>query len=366
MMDMDHLLRQLITQGASDLHLMAGMPPALRVLGELRPIDGHDRLTNDDVERLIFSLIDDEQRQLFDHSETQRNELDFSHGIEGLGRFRVNIHRQRGSVAAVIRAVSDDVPDLEDLGLPTRLTELADLRDGLVLVTGPTGSGKSTTLAAIIDRINHSRSGHIITIEEPIEYLHQSKRCYVTQREVGPCQDTLSYRNALKHALRQDPDVILVGEMRDYETISIALTAAETGHLVLGTLHTVGAAQTVSRIVDVFPSEQQPQVTVQLASVLRGVVSQALLLDATGQRRIPAVELLRVNSGIASMIRENQIAGIYQAIETGARDGMMTMDQSLTDLVARGTITPETALPLLRTDTARRKLAPLIQQRRAA
>ena len=365
-MDIDQLLRRLINDRGSDLHLMAGMPPAIRVLGELRPVEGMPRLCSDQTEQLIYAILDREQKNLFETSASHRNELDFSYGISGLGRFRINIHRQRGTVAAVIRAVANDVPRLEDLHLPARVADLANLRDGLVLVTGPTGSGKSTTLAAIIDRINESRSGHIITIEEPIEYLHHSKKCYVTQREVGAFQDTLSYRNALKHALRQDPDVILVGEMRDYETISIALTAAETGHLVLGTLHTVGAAQTVSRIVDVFPADQQPQITVQLASVLRGVVSQALLLGSDDRSRVPACELLRVNSGIASMIRENQIAGIYQAIETGAREGMMTMDQSLTDLVARGTIAADTALPLLRTESARRKIAPLVNNRLAA
>ncbi len=365
-MHINALLQLMVERGGSDLHMMAGMPPAIRVLGDLCPLTELGVIDNDHLERMMFPLLDDEQRNAFEHSPTRRNELDFSYGIESVGRFRVNLCRQRGTLAVAVRAVPHEVPKIEALGLPRQVADFTRFRDGLMLVTGPTGSGKSTTLAAMIDRINEDRLGHIITIEEPIEYLHRSKRCYVTQREVGLNQDTLSFANALRHALRQDPDVILVGELRDFETISIALTAAETGHLVLGTLHTVGAAQTISRIVDVFPPEQQPQVTVQLASVLRGVVSQALLIDSEGSKRTPAAEIMRVNSGIAAMIRENQIAGIYQAIETGAKDGMMTMDQCILDLVARNRVTADQGWPYLRTETARRKLAPMLRQSLAA
>jgi len=365
-MDFESLLRTLVDKGGSDLHLMAGMPPAIRVLGELRPLGEEGECTPEGLELMFDRLLNDEQRHRFNHSAEHRNELDLSFGLEGVGRFRVNIHRQRGSLAAVIRCVPHTVPTIDELGMPPQIADFTRFRDGLVLVTGPTGSGKSTTLAAMINRINDERCGHIITIEEPIEYLHRSNMCYVTQREVGPDQDTMSFKNALRHALRQDPDVILVGEMRDFETISIALTAAETGHLVLGTLHTVGAAQTISRIVDVFPPEQQPQVAVQLASVLRGVVSQALLVSAEGDTRTPAVEIMRVTSGIAAMIRESQIAGIYQAIETGHKDGMVTMDQSVLDLVGRGRITANEGWPLLRTETAKRKLSPLLHRGLAA
>ena len=365
-MNMESLLRLLVEQGGSDLHLMAGMPPAIRMLGELKPIADLGRCTEEQLEEMFWGLLNEEQRHTFEHCESRRNELDFSHGIEGVGRFRFNIYKQRGTLAAAVRAIPHDVPQIEDLGLPAQIKDFTKLRDGLVLVTGPTGSGKSTTLAALIGQINEERRGHIITIEEPIEYLHRSKKCYVTQREVGAHQDTLSFANALRHALRQDPDVILVGEMRDFETISIALTAAETGHLVLGTLHTVGAAQSISRIVDVFPAEQQPQVTVQLASVLRGVISQTLLVDAAGHTRTPAAEIMRVTSGIAAMIRENQIAGIYQAIETGSKDGMLTMDQCILDLVVRGKVTPDQGWPYLRTESARRKLAPMLQHGLAA
>jgi len=272
-MTIDDLLKIMVEKKASDLNIIAGLRPGLRIQGELVPLQEAESLTPQSCKDLVFSILTDLQKQLFEQDPNSRNELDFAYGVQGLGRFRFNIHRSTGSVGAAIRCLSDRVPPLEELGLPASVKEFTQARRGLVLVTGPTGSGKSTTLASIIDAINTTRRDHILTIEDPVEFVHNSKMAYVTQREVGNAGDTLSFKNALKYALRQDPDVILIGEMRDYETIGIAITSAETGHLVFGTLHTSSAASTVSRIVDVFPTDQQPQVRVQLASNLLGVIS---------------------------------------------------------------------------------------------
>jgi twitching motility protein PilT len=341
------LLKKLIELKGSDLHLLAGLVPAARIHGELVQLTEYGRLTPEAVQTLVFSLLTDEQRGSFEHDLESRYELDFAYGVSGLGRFRINIHKQRGTVAATIRALSTQIPRLDDLGLPESIKIFLQAKRGLVLVTGPTGSGKSTTLAAMIDAINGARTDHIITIEDPVEYLHKSKKSYVTQREVGPAGDTLSFKNALKYALRQDPDVILVGELRDFETIGIAITSAETGHLVFGTLHTSSAAQTIDRIVDVFPPEQQPQVRVQLASNLIGVVSQVLLPRVDQPGRSLACEVMICNFAIRNNIRMGKTEGLFQALQTGASEGMLTMDQSLGRLCREGKIDYETAKPYI-------------------
>ena len=337
-MQMIDLLKKLIELKGSDLHIMAGLHPAIRINGKLAPMTEFDRFTPQSVKELIYSVLNDYQKQTFEKDPDHRGELDFAVGVSGLGRFRFNVHLQRGSVAAAVRALSKDIPRLEDLGIPESINKFALLRKGLVLVTGPTGSGKSTTLAALIDIINRSREDHIITVEDPIEYLHNSKKSYVTQREVGLTGDTLSFKNALKFALRQDPDVILIGEMRDYETIGIAITSAETGHLVFGTLHTASAAKTISRIIDVFPAEQQPQVRSQIASNLVGVVSQILLPRADHSGRIVASEIMFSNAAIRNNIRSGKTEAIYQTLQTSGSEGMISMDQSLTRLVKSGQV----------------------------
>jgi twitching motility protein PilT len=284
---------------------------------------------------------------MFQNDPASRNELDFGYGIPGVGRFRVNVHVSRGSVAASVRALANRIPGLDELGLPETAKAFTRAKRGLVLVTGPTGSGKSTTLAALVDTVNRTRRDHILTIEDPIEYVHNSNMSYVTQREVGSSGDTLSFRNALKYALRQDPDVILIGELRDYETIGIAITSAETGHLVFGTLHTSSAAQTISRIVDVFPTDQQPQVRTQLASTLFGVISQVLLPRKDGTGRVAASELLMANSAVRNNIRTGKVEAIYQTLQTSSAEGMQTMDQSLVKLCREGKIDYETAKPYI-------------------
>ncbi len=341
------LLRKLVEVQGSDLHLLAGLFPAIRVHGVLLPQTDLERQTPESVQAMVYSVLTEEQRQSFEHDKDIRYELDFAYGISGLGRFRFNVHKQRGTVAATIRALSAQIPNLDDLGLPASVRSFTTAKRGLVLVTGPTGSGKSTTLAAIIDAINSTRCDHIITIEDPVEYLHKSKKSYVTQREVGPAGDTLSFRNALKYALRQDPDVIMVGEMHDFETIGIALTSAETGHLVFGTLHTSSAAQTIDRMVDVFPPEQQPQIRVQLASNLLGVVSQVLLprIDLPG--RVLASEVMMCNFPIRNTIRMGKTEAMFQILQTSATEGMQTMDQSLSRLCRDGRIDYEIAKPFI-------------------
>lgn len=357
-MDIQDLLQQLVARKGSDLHVIAGLQPAIRIDGRLTPIEGVEPLSQDAAQDIISSILSDEQKQYFERDKESRFELDFAYGISGLGRFRFNIHKQRGTMAASVRALSSDIPPLETLGLPEAVREFTQVKKGLVLVTGPTGSGKSTTLAALIDQINQTRCDHIITVEDPVEYLHNSKMSYVTQREVGPMADTLSFRNALKYALRQDPDVILIGEMRDYETIGIAITSAETGHLVLGTLHTSSAAQTVSRIIDVFPGDQQPQVRIQLASNLVGVVSQVLLprIDLPG--RVVASELMIANAAIKNNIRAGKPEMINQIIQTSAAEGMQSMDQCLLKLCKQGNIDYEIAKPYIHDKSTHQVLKP--------
>jgi twitching motility protein PilT len=356
-MHMDDLLKALISHGGSDLHLMAGVPPAIRKNGHLMPLEGTERLTPEQVEGVIRGVLTEEQLERFANDPHSRYELDFAYGLQGVGRFRFNVHRQRGSMGAVARSLATEIPSMDKLGLPASVAKLTEARKGLALVTGPTGSGKSTTLAAIIDRVNATRADHILTIEDPIEYLHNSKKSYVTQREVGDTADTLSFKNALKHALRQDPDVILIGEMRDYETIGIAITSAETGHLVFGTLHTQSASQTIGRIIDVFPSDQVEQVKTQLGGTLVGVLAQVLLPKKDGKGRVCACEIMFSNHAIRNNIRMNNIDALYQAIQTGSKEGMTTMDQSIVALVKAGTVSYEAGKPYLRDESSHRQVA---------
>lgn len=329
-LDIRQLVEIAIAEEASDLHLSAGVPPIIRVFGTVRPIQGYDRLMPDQIDGIVLPILTENQMQDLE----REGEIDFSYGLKGIGRFRCNLSKQRGSLTLAMRVINQVIKPLEELGLPGVLHDLAHLRDGLVLVTGPTGSGKSTTLASMIDIINRERRGVIITLEDPIEFLHQHKNCVVNQREVGI--DTKSFANGLRSALRSDPDVILVGEMRDLETISIALTAAETGHLVLSTLHTKGAAKTIDRIIDVFPSESQQQIRVQLSTVLEAVVSQQLFPEKSGQGMVPAVEVMLGTAAIRNMIREEKTHQIPSMIETGARFGMQSMKSSFEELVRRG------------------------------
>ena len=336
-MDITDLLILAKEKDASDVHLTVGAPPMLRLRGELRTVDGLPPLTKESLHAMIYDVMADNQKARFE----EQWDLDFSIEVQQLGRFRVNVFRQRRGEGAVFRVIPSNVSPLEALGLPPVLADLA-LRDrGLFLVTGPTGSGKSTTLAAMVDVINERRAGHIITLEDPIEFVHEHKHCVVNQREIG--QNAKSFAGALRAALREDPDVILVGEMRDLETISMALTAAETGHLVLATLHTSSAAQTVNRIIDVFSSDQQSQVRVQLAESLIGVVAQLLLPAADNQGRVPAVEVLVATPAVRNLIRETKVHQIPSAIQTGSRDGMQSLDQHLRELVKRGKITHDIA-----------------------
>jgi twitching motility protein PilT len=332
------LLRLTVERDASDLHIAVGRPPVIRIHGRLLNIEAPP-VTAADSRRIIYGILTDVQKQKFE----ELRELDFSLSISNISRFRVNVHLQRGSVAAAFRVISAVIRGFEELHLPVKVCErFARRPSGLVLITGPTGSGKSTTLAAIIDLINGERECHIITIEDPIEYLHQHKKALVEQREVG--EDTLSFSNALKYVLRQDPDVIMVGEMRDLETISAALTAAETGHLVFSTLHTVDVPQTIDRVIDVFPPHQQEQIRIQLAGVIEGVLCQTLVPSASGRGRELAVEIMMANDGIRNLIREAKTHQIYTAIEAGGQHGMQTMDRAIADLFKRGKITRETAL----------------------
>lgn len=347
MYSINDMLKKMIEKKASDLHLVAGLHPAFRIHGELVPDESFERPNGEQTKQMIYALLTEEQIRLFESSPDARYELDFAYGLPGVGRFRMNVHKQRGTVALAARALADRIPNIDELGLPPSVKELTKAKKGLILVTGPTGSGKSTTLAALIDAINSTRCDHILTIEDPIEYLHNSKKSYVTQREVGPFGDTLSFKNALKYALRQDPDVILIGEMRDYKTIGIALTSAETGHLVFGTLHTSSAAQTVSRIVDVFPVDQQPQVRTMLASNLLAVISQVLLPWKDKAGRVLACEVLLANAAVKNNIRSGKVESIYQTIQMSQGEGMQTLDQSLVKLFREGLIDYETAKPFI-------------------
>jgi len=335
---MHDLLTIMIERGASDLHITTGTPPQIRLHGKLTPLTQFERLTPQDTQRLAYSVLNEGQKQKFEED----NELDLSFGIQGLARFRCNVYRQRGAVAAAIRVIPIKIRSFEELGLPAVVEQLADRPKGLILVTGPTGSGKSTTLAAMVDKINNERNEHIMTIEDPIEFVHHHKKCLVNQREVF--SDTQSFKNALKYILRQDPDVVLVGEMRDLETIAAALTIAETGHLTLGTLHTNSCAQTINRIIDVFPTSQQSQVRAQLSLVLEGVLSQQLIPTADGRGRVMALEIMVTTPAIRNLIREEKIHQIYSAMQAGQKFGMQTMNQSLIELVQKRHISREEAL----------------------
>lgn len=332
------VLKKAVELGASDVHLVIGKSPMGRVRGEIRPLDeSFGVMTADDSKNLIYGILQDDQRKrLEDHWE-----LDFSFTVPDVSRFRVNVLKQRTGIEAVFRIISSKIPSPDKIKLTPAIIAFAELPRGLVLVTGPTGSGKSTTLASILNIVNETRPDHILTVEDPIEFVYESKRAIVRQREVG--QQTKSFQEAIKHALRQDPDVILVGEMRDLETISLALTAAETGHLVFGTLHTTDAAQTVDRIVDVFPSHQQQQVRVQLSSVLKGVVCQTLLPTKDGKGRVAAREVMVVTPAISNLIREGKTHQLYSVMQAGGQFGMQTMDAALAELVRNGVVPFEVA-----------------------
>jgi twitching motility protein PilT len=332
------LLIETLDRGCSDLHLTVGAPPTVRLHGALTPMEGRALMTPQMLVKVLYAILSQKQREKFE----QELELDFSYSVPGRARFRVNIYRQRDALGAAFRLIPFEIKPLEELGVPPTVGNFAMLPRGFVLVTGPTGSGKSTTLAAVVDKANRSRRDHIMTVEDPIEFLHEHKSCLVNQREVG--EDTHSFKNALKHVLRQDPDIILVGEMRDLETIEIALTAAETGHLVMATLHTQDAAQTIDRVIDVFPPHQQQQVRVQLAGALQGVVCQQLLKTADGKGRVVATEVLVATPAIRNLIREGKTHQIYSAMQAGAKHGMATMDQHLAQLVKQGKITYDNAL----------------------
>ena len=337
--EIDYLL---ITAGAkhsSDLHLTVGVPPKCRVYGKLENVDDNfPALMPQHIKELVYSLIPEKLVARFE----SEGELDFSYSIPRVGRYRVNVYNQRGSQAATVRLISDTIPTAEQLGVPQAVVDLTQKKRGLVLVTGPTGSGKSTTLASIIDMINNNREAHVITLEDPIEFTYQHRLSIVNQREIGT--DSNSYANALRAALREDPDVILVGEMRDLETISTAITAAETGHLVLSTVHTIGSSNTVDRLIDVFPSHQQQQVRIQLASVLEAVISQQLLPAADGSSRLAAFEVLHVNSAVRNLIREGKNHQLITYMQTYRKQGMITMDEAIIELYRQQKITREAAL----------------------
>jgi len=330
------LLETVIKQKASDLHLQVGLPPMLRVDGALKAIPSTDVLTEEAVETLVFSILDEDQKAIL----LKDKEFDFSFAFGDLGRFRVNAFHERGNLAAALRLIPNEILTIEQLGLPPIVTKFADYPRGLVLVTGPTGSGKSTTLAAIIHKINHERSTHIITIEDPIEFTHKSQKSVIVQREVH--YDTFSFSAALRSSLRQDPDVVLIGEMRDLETIAAAITIAETGHLVFATLHTNSAAQSIDRMIDVFPPHQQPQIRSQLSNILMAICSQRLV-PAIGGGRIAAAEILVANPAVRNIIREGKTHQLDAVIQTGAEHGMQSMDKTLVGLIHDGTITYDEA-----------------------
>ncbi len=337
MIDILELLKFTVESGASDLHLNAGSPPMVRIDGDMRKID-IPHLLPDDIHHLIYDIMTDEDRKRFEETW----ELDFSREIGEMGRFRVNVYYQNDGKAAVFRTIPNKILTMEELNLPEVLKKFCELEKGIVLVTGPTGSGKSTTLAAMVDYINKSRRSHIITIEDPIEFVHKSQACLISQREVG--RDTHSFSNALRSALREDPDVILVGEMRDLETISLAISAAETGHLVFGTLHTNSVAKTVDRIVDVFPTSQQSQIRAMFADSVEGVIAQILLKRKSGKGRAAALEIMVGSNAVRSLIRENKTHQLESALQTGSSFGMRTMDQAIRKLLSNGDISRELAL----------------------
>jgi twitching motility protein PilT len=335
--DFSEVLTRMVAERASDVHLTPGFAPAIRVRGRIEPMEEYGVLTPQQTRDVVYSILNDDQRKRFENNQ----QLDFAYAIPGVARYRVNCFFQRGAISAAFRLIPTEIASMEDLGLPKVLEEFARKPRGFVLFTGPTGSGKSTSLAAMVDMINQEREEHILTIEDPIEFLHQHKNCIVNQREIGA--DAPDFALALKAALRQDPDVILVGEMRDLETISTALTAAETGHLVFATLHTQSTAQTVDRIIDVFPPHQQHQVRMQLSIALQGIVTQQLLPTADGSGRVCASEVLVPTPAIRNLIREGKTHQIYSAVQTSGAIGMQTMDAHLAQLVRAGTITRELA-----------------------
>ncbi len=338
MVTLPDLLKSLVEKSGSDLHITTDTPPQIRVHGHLQRTAG-ENLTPSQTKQLVYSVLTDAQKKRFEET----NELDFSFGIKGLARFRCNVFNQRGAVAAVYRLIPEKIKGFGELGLPSVLATLAERPRGLVLVTGPTGSGKSTTLAAMIDKINAERHDHILTIEDPIEYIHQHKSCLVNQREVHA--DTGSFSNALRAALREDPDIVLIGEMRDLETVEAALKIAETGHLTFGTLHTNSAAQTIHRIIDIFPANQQAQIRTQLSLVLEGIVCQALLPRADGKGRVVSLEIMVPTPAIRNLIRDDKVHQIYGAMQTGQEKfGMQTANQSLASLYMKRLVTLETAL----------------------
>lgn len=344
-MTLDDILIEARKVGASDVHVSVGIPIKCRIHGTLQNLTT-SAMTGADTKALVEQMIP--KRLIADFNDT--GEADFSYAIPDQGRFRVNVFKQKGSLAFVIRLINTDIPEPESLGLTQSVIELTKKKRGLVLVTGPTGSGKSTTLASLINRINENYSHHIITLEDPIEYLHVHKKSIVNQREIG--MDTDSYANALRAALREDPDVILVGEMRDLDTIATAVTAAETGHLVFSTLHTIGAAATIDRIIDVFPPHQQPQIRLQLATLLESIISQQLMKTADGHGRVAAFEILHANSAIRALIREGKSHQIPSAIQTSRKVGMITMDDSIYDLYAQGKVTKDEAITFAQDKTA--------------
>lgn len=335
-MDLDHLFGEAVAASASDIHIAADRPPTIRVDGQLKPLDGHGPISRQDAQKLIYSLLTEAQRKLFE----DEKELDLSYELRDGSRFRVNLHWERGRVGLVARVITSRIPTLEELGMPPLISDLIRAEQGLILVTGPTGCGKSTSLAAMIETINAERAANIITLEDPIEFLFEPKRSLIKQRQLGT--DMVTFAGGLKHVLRQDPNVIMVGEMRDLETIGTTITLAETGHLVLATLHTHNASQTVDRIVDVFPPYQQPQVRLQLSMSLNGIISQQLLPRAGGGR-VAARELLINTPAVANLIRENKIPQIKTAIQTSAEEGMFTMDQDVKRLLGEGLITEAVA-----------------------
>jgi twitching motility protein PilT len=337
-LSIDTLLERVVELNASDLHLTAGSKPAIRLHGHIELLSDFPELDPDMTRQLIYRITTTEQQKRLEID----RQLDFAYGLRGLARFRVNAYYQREAIAGAFRLIPTDIRALEELGLPSSLHEFATKPRGLVLFTGPTGSGKTTTLASLIDEINRTRTDHIITIEDPIEFLHKHKRCIVNQREIG--HDALGFAEALRAALRQDPDVILLGEMRDLETIATALTAAETGHLVFATLHTQSAPSTIDRVIDVFPAAQQDQVRMQLANSLQGVVTQTLLQKADGTGRVCALEILFLDDAIRNLIRQGKIEQVYSYMQTGTRRGMQTMEQSLTELVEKRLITVHDAV----------------------
>lgn len=335
MAQIDTLLQLALQHGASDLHIRMGSPPLMRVHGSLQPLP--DGASDTNSPEMLLEMLSEEHIHRFE----KHHDLDFAYELPDVGRFRVNFLRQRQGIGAVFRVIPSRIPSLESLGLPQTVFELTRLEQGLVLVTGPTGSGKSTTLAAMIDHINQERDRHIVTIEDPLEFIHLNKKSLITQREVGA--HTLSFSAALRAVLREDPDIILIGELRDLETIALAITAAETGHLVFGTLHTRTAASTVDRVIDVFPPDQQGQIRTMLAETLRGVIAQQLLVRADGQGRVAAVELLVGTVALANLIREGKTYQIASIMQTGRREGMQTMDQSILELLRAKRITPQEA-----------------------